>query len=112
MRSQALPMRTIAFILIGIVALAIVAVFFFSSFNYGKNGTSILTNTSSSQINSARCNSAVMGSCPTGQYCDPTSGSCVYHCPPNYYACDDSMTCVQDCDSDCGGKSASGGECQ
>ena len=115
MKSQSLPMRTVAIILIALVALVVVAVFFYSSFNYGKNSTNILTDTSNSQINNARCDAASIGSCPEHQYCNPENGECVTSCPIGYCACNDYMTCVSDCDSYCNGKTGncviSGGVC-
>ena len=110
MKSQSLPMRTVAIILIALVALVVVAVFFYSSFNYGKNSTNILTDTSNSQINNARCDAASIGSCPAGEYCNPSDGECVSSCTSGY-ECDDTMVCVSNCNTECGGKSPSGGKC-
>jgi hypothetical protein len=118
MKSQALPMKTIALIIIGLLAFSVLVIFFFSGFAHGKNGTSILTNMSNQQVNEAKCSSTSLGSCPSNKYCNPETGECVSTCSPTSsypYACPDNMNCVKDCDKDCGGKSnppSLGGECQ
>lgn len=82
MKAQEMPITTIVILIIGIVALVIIAIFFFAGFGQGREAQKIFTNISKNKTAAARCTAAEFGGCPPGTCCDPSTGECVSRCPP------------------------------
>ncbi|MCD6576241.1 MAG: hypothetical protein J7K73_03715 [Nanoarchaeota archaeon] len=81
MKSQGLPMTTIAIIVIAIIALVVIMLYFFGGFTQGKEGTHVLLNISSNKTKESQCLSAQFGGCPWNKpYCCPDTGECMSDC--------------------------------
>ena len=100
MKSQSLPIRTIALIIIALVFFVIAIMYFFGVFGMGKNSSSGLLNISSNKTSETRCLASKFGGCPSdAPYCDISTGDCKDNCDNDPYnlVCEADKTCVDDC---------------
>ena len=100
MKSQGLPIRTIALIIIALVFFVVAIMYFFGGFGMGKNSSSGLLNISSNKTIESKCLSAKFGGCPSDNpYCDISTGDCKENCDtaPCTYTCEADKTCVDAC---------------
>ena len=100
MKSQGLPMQTVALIVIAVIAFVILLVFFMFGFGSGKDTSHDIVDISSNKTVDTKCLSAKFGGCPHDKpYCEVGTGNCVANChnSPYTHTCEVDKTCVDTC---------------